>query len=80
MLAAVGCAAVEVWRRRVAIISTGGESRAEQPIGPAIYIRTRRPRRRGRGGRRRSKPLGIGPDDEIVLSVSSMRAWRRAIW
>src|ERR1700736_4829661 len=72
MLAAVGVAAVEVWRRpRVAIISPGDEI-----VAPG------KPIRRGAvydsnaailaaaveeaGGS--AKPLGIGPDDEIVLS------------
>ena len=73
MLAAVGCAAVEVWRRpRVAIISTGdeivGAGRADPPRCGLRFER-RDPRRCRRGSRRRcSKPLGIGPDDEIVLS------------
>src|SRR6516162_1936223 len=72
MLAAVGCAAVEVWRSPlVAIISTGDEI-----VAPGQPIR--------RGGVYDSnaailaaavaeaggcpKPLGIGPDDETVLS------------
>ena len=54
MLAAVGCAAVEVWRRpRVAILSTGDEIIAPgTPIRPgAVYdFECCDPRRRGRGG------------------------------
>src|ERR1700720_3451139 len=72
MLAAVGCAAVEVWRRpRVAIISTGDEIVAPgKPIGPgAVYdsnaaILAAAVEEAGGS----AKPLGIGPDDEIVLS------------
>jgi putative molybdopterin biosynthesis protein len=72
MLAAVGCAAVEVWRRPlVAIISTGDEIVAPgEPIGPgAVYdsnaaILAAAVEEAGGG----AKPLGIGPDDETVLS------------
>src|ERR1700724_2048835 len=72
MLAAVGCAAVEVWRRpRVAIISTGDEIVAPgEPIRPgAVYdsntaILAAAVEEAGGS----AKPLGIGPDDEIVLS------------
>jgi putative molybdopterin biosynthesis protein len=72
MLAAVGCAAVEVWRRpRVAIISTGDEIVAPgSPIRPgAVYdsnaaILAAAVEEAGGA----SKLLGIGPDDEIVLS------------
>ncbi len=72
MLAAVGCAAVEVWRRpRVAIISTGDEIVAPgEAIRPgAVYdsnaaILAAAVEEAGGS----AKPLGIGPDDEIVLS------------
>jgi len=72
MLAAVGCAAVEVWRRpQVAIISTGDEIVAPgQPIRPgAVYdsnaaILAAAVEEAGGCAR----PLGIGPDDELVLS------------
>ena len=72
MLVAVGCAAVEVWRRpRVAIISTGDEIVAPgEAIRPgAVYdsnaaILTAAVEEAGGS----AKPLGIGPDDEIVLS------------
>jgi putative molybdopterin biosynthesis protein len=72
MLAAVGCAAAEVWRRpRVAIISTGDEIVAPgKPIRPgAVYdsnaaILAAAVEEAGGA----AKPLGIGPDDEIVLS------------
>lgn len=72
MLAAVGTAAVAVWRRpRVAIISTGDEIVAPgKPIRPgAVYdsnaaIITAAVEEAGGV----PKPLGIGPDDEIVLS------------
>jgi putative molybdopterin biosynthesis protein len=72
MLAAVGCAAVEVWRRpRVAIISTGDEIVAPgKPIRPgAVYDSNAAILAAAveeAGGI--PKPLGIGPDDEIVLS------------
>src|SRR6202048_2356929 len=72
MLAAVGCAAVEVWRRpRVAIISTGDEIVAPgEAIRPgAVYDPTAALLAAAveeAGGS--AKPLGIGPDDEIVLS------------
>ena len=72
MLAAVGCAAVEVWRRpRVAIISTGDEIVAPgKPIRPgAVYDSNAAILAAAveeAGGM--PKPLGIGPDDEIVLS------------
>jgi putative molybdopterin biosynthesis protein len=72
MLAAVGCAGVEVWRRpRVAIISTGDEIVAPgAPIrSGAVYdsnaaILAAAVEEAGGS----AKPLGIGPDDEIVLS------------
>jgi putative molybdopterin biosynthesis protein len=72
MLAAVGCAAVEVWRRpRLAIISTGDEIVAPgEPIRPgAVYdsnaaILAAAVEEAGAS----AHPLGIGPDDEIVLS------------
>jgi putative molybdopterin biosynthesis protein len=72
MLAAVGCAAVEVWRRPlVAVISTGDEIVAPgEPIRPgAVYdsnaaILAAAVEEAGGS----AKPLGIGPDDEIVLS------------
>src|SRR5277367_3160215 len=72
MLAAVGCAAVEVWRRpRVAIISTGDEIVAPgEPIRPgAVYdsnaaILAAAVEEAGGS----AQPLGIGSDDEIVLS------------
>src|ERR1700731_143932 len=72
MLAAVGCSAVEVWRRpRVAIISTGDEIVAPgEAIRPgAVYdsnaaILAAAVEEAGGS----AKPLGIGPDDEIVLS------------
>ena len=72
MLAAVGVAAVEVWRRpRVAIISTGDEIvQPGKPIRPgAVYdsnaaILAAAVEEAGGS----PKPLGIGPDDEIVLS------------
>jgi len=72
MLAAVGCAVVEVWRRpRVAIISTGDEIVAPgSPIRPgAVYdsnaaILAAAVEEAGGA----PKPLGIGPDDESVLS------------
>src|SRR5215470_14685570 len=72
MLAAVGCAAVEVWRRPlVAVISTGDEIVAPgEPIRPgAVYdsnaaILTAAVEEAGGC----TKPLGIGPDDEIVLT------------
>src|SRR5215469_882881 len=72
MLAAVGTAAVEVWRRpRVAIISTGDEIVAPgQPIRPgAVYDSNAAiiaAAVEEAGGV--AKPLGIGPDDEVVLS------------
>jgi putative molybdopterin biosynthesis protein len=72
MLAAVGCAAVEVWRRPlIAIISTGDEIAAPgEPMRPrAVYdtngaILAAAVEEAGGSAR----PLGIGPDDEIVLS------------
>jgi putative molybdopterin biosynthesis protein len=72
MLAAVGCAAVEVWRRpRVAIISTGDEIVAPgKPLRPgAVYDSNAAILAAAieeAGGI--PKPLGIGPDDETVLS------------
>ena len=72
MLAAVGTAAVAVWRRpRVAIISTGDEIVAPgKPIRPgAVYDSNAAiiaAAVEEAGGV--PKPLGIGPDDEIVLS------------
>ena len=72
MLAAVGIAAVEVWRRpRVAIISTGDEIVVPgKPIRPgAVYDSNAAiiaAAIEEAGGI--PKPLGIGPDDEIVLS------------
>ena len=72
MLAAVGCATVDVWRRpRVAIISTGDEIVAPgQPIRPgAVYDSNAAILAAAveeAGGY--PKPLDIGPDDEIVLS------------
>jgi putative molybdopterin biosynthesis protein len=72
MLAAVGRAAVEVWRRpRVAIISTGDEIVAPgSPIRPgAVYDSNAAivaAAVEEAGGTPIS--LGIGPDDEIVLS------------
>ena len=72
MLAAVGCGAVEVWRRpQVAIISTGDEIIAPgQPIRPgAVYDSNAAILAAAveeAGGC--TKPLGIGPDDELVLS------------
>src|SRR5690242_10985392 len=72
MLAAVGSAAVEAWRRpRVAIISTGDEIVAPgKPIHPgAVYDSNAAiiaAAVEEAGGI--PKPLGIGPDDEIVLS------------
>jgi putative molybdopterin biosynthesis protein len=72
MLAAVGIAAVEVWRRpRVAIVSTGDEIVAPgEPIQPGMVydsnaaILTAAVEEAGGT----AQPLGIGPDDEIVLS------------
>src|SRR5215831_8430299 len=72
MLAAVGCAAVELWRRpQVAIISTGDEIVAPgQPIRPgAVYDSNAAILAAAveeAGGC--AKPLGIGADDELVLS------------
>jgi len=72
MLAAVGTAAVAVWRRpRVAIISTGDEIVAPgKPIRPgAVYDSNAAiiaAAVEEAGGV--PEPLGIGPDDEIVLS------------
>jgi putative molybdopterin biosynthesis protein len=72
MLAAVGCCAVEVWRRPlVAIISTGDEIVAPgQPIRPgAVYDSNAAILAAAveeAGGC--AKPLGIGPDNETVLS------------
>jgi molybdopterin molybdotransferase/putative molybdopterin biosynthesis protein len=72
MLAAVGCAVIEVWRKpRVAIISTGDEIVAPGgPIAPgAVYDSNAAIlaiAAEEAGGIACS--LGIGPDDEIVLS------------
>jgi len=72
MLAAVGTGAVAVWRRpRVAIISTGDEIVAPgKPIRPgAVYDSNAAiiaAAVEEAGGV--PEPLGIGPDDEIVLS------------
>jgi putative molybdopterin biosynthesis protein len=72
MLAAVGVAAVEVWRRpRVAIISTGDEIVAPgEPIQPGMVYDSNAAILAAAveeaGGT--AEPLGIGPDDEIVLS------------
>jgi putative molybdopterin biosynthesis protein len=72
MLAAVGTASVEVWRRpQVAIISTGDEIVAPgKPIRPgAVYDSNAAiiaAAVEEAGGI--PKPLGIGPDDEAVLS------------
>jgi putative molybdopterin biosynthesis protein len=72
MLAAVGCAAVEVWRRPlIAIISTGDEIVAPgEPIRPgAVYDSNAAilaAAVQEAGGC--AKPLGIGSDDEAVLS------------
>ena len=72
MLAAVGCAVIEVWRKpRVAIISTGDEIVAPgEPIAPgAVYDSNAAilaAAAEEAGGI--ACPLGIGPDDEIVLS------------
>ena len=71
MLAAVGCAAVEVWRRpRVAILSTGDEIVAPgEPIRPgAVYDSNAAiiaAAVEEAGGI--PQPLGIGADDEAVL-------------
>jgi putative molybdopterin biosynthesis protein len=72
MLAAVGCAAIEVWRKpRVAIISTGDEIIApgEPMRSGAVYdsnaaVLTAAVEEAGGI----PHPLGIGPDDEDVLS------------
>jgi putative molybdopterin biosynthesis protein len=72
MLAAVGCAAVEVYRKpRVAIISTGDEIVAPgKPIRPgAVYDSNAAILAAAveeAGGI--AVQLGIGPDDEVVLS------------
>jgi putative molybdopterin biosynthesis protein len=72
MLAAVGTATVEVWRRpQVAIISTGDEIVAlGKPIRPgAVYDSNAAiiaAAVEEAGGA--PKPLGIGPDDEVVIS------------
>jgi putative molybdopterin biosynthesis protein len=72
MLAAVGCAAVEVWRRPlVAIISTGDEIVAPgQPIRPGMVYDSNAAILAAAveeaGGC--AKPLGIGPDDEMILA------------
>ena len=72
MLAAVGCASVEVWRRpMVAIISTGDEIVAPgEPIRPGTVYDSNAAILAAAveeaGGC--ARPLGIGPDDETVLS------------
>ena len=72
MCAAVGAAAVEVWRRpEVAIISTGDEIVAPgEPLRPgAVYDSNAAiiaAAVEEAGGV--PKPLGIGPDDEVALS------------
>jgi putative molybdopterin biosynthesis protein len=72
MLAAVGCVLIEVWRKpRVAIISTGDEIVAPgEPIAPgAVYDSNAAilaAAAEEAGGI--ACPLGIGPDDEIVLT------------
>jgi putative molybdopterin biosynthesis protein len=72
MLAAVGITAVEVWRRpRVAIISTGDEIVAPgEPIQPGMVYDSNAAILAAAveevGGT--AQALGIGPDDEIVLS------------
>jgi putative molybdopterin biosynthesis protein len=72
MIAAVGCAAVEVYRRpRVAIISTGDEvTPPGAPLRPgAVYDSNAAILAAAveeAGGV--AQPLGIGPDDEVVLS------------
>jgi putative molybdopterin biosynthesis protein len=72
MLAAVGCAAVEVWRRpRVAIVSTGDEIIAPgEPMRPgAVYDSNAAILAAAveeAGGV--SCPLGIGADDDAVLT------------
>jgi putative molybdopterin biosynthesis protein len=72
MLAAVGAATVEVWRRpRVAIISTGDEIVAPgEPIQPGMVYDSNAAILAAAveevGGT--AQPFGIGPDDEIVLS------------
>jgi putative molybdopterin biosynthesis protein len=72
MLAAVGCAAVEVWRRpRVAIVSTGDEIIAPgAPMRPgAVYDSNAAILAAAveeAGGI--PCPLGIGPDDDAVLT------------
>ena len=72
MLAAVGCADVEVWRRPlVGIISTGDEIVAPgQPIRPGMVYDSNAAILAAAveeaGGC--AKPLAIGPDDEMVLA------------
>ncbi|HEX3860538.1 MAG TPA: molybdopterin biosynthesis protein [Stellaceae bacterium] len=72
MLAAVGCGTVDVWRRpRVAIISTGDEIVAPgEPIRPGAVFDSNAAILAAAveeaGGS--AQPLGIGPDDESVLS------------
>ena len=72
MLAAVGCADVEVWRRPlVGIISTGDEIVAPgQPIRPGMVYDSNAAilvaAVEEAGGC--PKPLGVGPDDEMVLA------------
>lgn len=82
MLAAVGTAAIEVWRRpRVAIISTGDEIVAPgTPIRPgAVYDSNAAiiaAAIEESGGI--PIPLGIGPDDEFVLSRLVVEGLTRA--
>ena len=72
MLAAIGCPSVEVWRQpRVAIISSGDEIVAPgHPLRPgAVYdsnaaILAAAVEEAGGS----PKPLGIGPDDELMLT------------
>ena len=71
VLAAIGVAAVDVWRKPVvAILSTGDEIIAPgEPMQPATRLRLQRagPRRRRARARRRADALGIVPDDVAAL-------------